>query len=62
MIVIMVGSLIYVGVTIFKESKKRKAYIARQKIIKNKYYIYINNYDEEEFNEKVRKVQDADRQ
>lgn len=30
-------------------------------MIKSSFAIYINNYDDIEFNEKIRKVQDADR-
>ena len=30
-------------------------------MIKSTFAVYINNYDDNEFNEKVRKVQDADR-
>lgn len=41
--------------------RERKLILARQKMIKSTFSIYINNYDDIEFNQKVRKVQDADR-
>lgn len=62
----MLVTLIAAAISIFVQhklnSQQKRAHVARQKISKNKYYVYINNYDDIEFNEKVRKVQDADRQ
>ena len=37
-------------------SKEKKVMLARQKMIKSTFAVYINNYDDEELNEKVRKV------
>jgi hypothetical protein len=62
MMVTMLAAAIFLFVQHTLISQKKRAYVARQKISKNKYYVYINNYDDIEFNEKVRKVQDADRQ
>lgn len=52
----LVSSAIFGFVQKKLDSQKKRAYVARKKISKNKYYIYINNYDDIEFNEKVRKV------
>jgi len=44
-----------------KRSREKKVIAARQKMIRSTFAVYLNNYDDIEFNEKVRKVQDADR-
>ena len=60
---VLVGTFLTTGVIAYfnhKESKKR-VIRARQRIGKSSYYVYINNYDDQELNEKVRKVMDADK-
>ena len=39
-----------------KRSREKKAIAARQKMIRSTFAVYLNNYDDIEFNEKVRKV------
>ena len=59
-VLLMVASII--GYFISSRSQQNKAVLARQKMIKSTFSIYINNFDDIEFNEKVRKVKDADLQ
>ena len=60
-------SFILLAATIFSlyyidQNQQRKVILARQKMIKSAFSIYIDNYDDLEFEQKVRKVKDADLQ
>lgn len=39
-----------------KRSREKKVIAAREKMIKSTFAVYLNNYDNDEFDEKVRKV------
>lgn len=59
LVLIILGSMIYWLVR--RKGLEERIIMARKKITRSQFHIYINNfYDEEEFHEKIRKVQMAD--
>jgi hypothetical protein len=62
MVILLIAIFVYGYLKHRKDTLKQRDFIVRQKVGQKKFTLYINNYDEEELEGKVRKVMDADRQ